>query len=471
VGVKLAAAAAATALVAAVAGGGAASAADVCPSSNPPNELVLAGGSGQTAQLGKPFQAPLQVQLANTNGCPLTGNLGGISVDFDAPGSGPSGIFAGSGSREAVVGTDRQGVATAPAFTANFTSGSYTVDAHSDYGSVELDLTNTASGLPTSIAVVGGSGQQASVNSTYGQPLQVRVTDAGGNPVQGASVSFAIVPGASGAGAGFLGGQPTATTDANGVAGSPALLANGTPGRFTAVASVDGVSAIAVYALDNHAAAATMSAVAPTALTAAVGTSFRGRLQARVLDASGQPLEGASVTFAINAATGAAGASFVSGGAQATVLSDANGIATSPALAASSTAGTFTATAALTATADPVTYALRTVAATAHMITAGAASGESAPTHARFTVPLAVTVTDRYGNAVSGAVVVFAAPRHGASGRFAHTGRLARVRTNANGIAVAPRFTANAIAGGYIVTAAVAGARPHAAFALVNNAR
>ena len=179
----------------AASGAGARAASSACPTSNPPNELVLAGGSGQQAQLGKQFAQNLQVALANTNGCPLTGNLAGVTVNFDAPGSGASGIFAGSGSREAYVGTDSQGVATAPPFTANFTVGNYTVDAHSDYGTVELSLSNAANGLPSSIAATGTASQEATVNGSYGQPLQARVTDANGNPVQGAAVSFSILPG------------------------------------------------------------------------------------------------------------------------------------------------------------------------------------------------------------------------------------------------------------------------------------
>jgi hypothetical protein len=52
----------------AAAGGSALGAGRACPASNPPNELVLAAGSGQQAQLGKQFAQSLQVQLANTNG-------------------------------------------------------------------------------------------------------------------------------------------------------------------------------------------------------------------------------------------------------------------------------------------------------------------------------------------------------------------------------------------------------------------
>jgi hypothetical protein len=70
--------------------------------------------------------------------------------------------------------------------------------------------------------------------------------------------------------------------------------------------------------------------------------------------------------------------------------------------------------------------------------------------------------------------VTFAAPAYGPSGAFvAHKTRLrtVRVRTNADGIAVAPAFVANRRPGGYIVTATVKSARRSTAFALVNEPR
>jgi protocatechuate 3,4-dioxygenase beta subunit len=481
------------AVVLAAAGGSARGAGRICPTSNPPNELVLAGGSGQQAQLGKQFAESLQVQLANTNGCPLTGNLAGVTVNFDAPGSGASGIFASSGSREAYVGTNSQGIATAPPFTANFTVGNYSVDAHSDYGTVEIGLSNTANGLPAAIAPQGSSTQEAAVNTQYAQPLQVRVTDANGAPVQGATVSFAVVPGATGAGASFLaGGQAGAVTNADGVATSPPLLANGVAGKFFATASTTGVSSVAMFALDNHAAAITLSMLPAADPTATVNTQYRDGLKARVVDANGQPLEGATVTFAIAAAGNGAGASFLGGGTQATALTDTDGRASSPVLVANKTAGAFTATAATTG-AQPLAFTLTNLAATAYTVTAGAASGTATVVGTRFAVPLAVTVTDENGNPVKGAVVVFTAPVTGATGRFTiptrtttatahgqakkqrarrklprtHPSRTARVATNADGIAVAPPFTAGATAGGFAVTAAAAGTSKRAAFALI----
>jgi protocatechuate 3,4-dioxygenase beta subunit len=446
-----------------------------CPASNPPNTLVLSGGSGQTAQLGRQFQGTLQVALANTDGCPLTGNLAGISVDFVAPGGGASGIFAATGNGVAVVGTDAQGTATAPPFTANDTAGSYSVDAESDYGTVRLYLTNTAGGLPASIAVQGAAEQEASVNSRYGLPLQARVTDANGNPVQGAAVSFAIVPGVTGAGASFLGGQGAATTDSNGIATSPPLLANGSAGRFAATASTDGLSAVATYALDNHAASMRIETTATSDPTATVNSRYRTPLEARVLDASGQPVEGASVTFSVQPSDSGAGATFVGGAAQATELTDANGVATSPPLLANKTAGTYSATATAAGGSQAATYTLENRAAAPAAITAGAASGESTPARTRFPVRLAVTVVDKDGNAVAGATVVFSAPAHGPSGRFAvrkgTTTRTVRVETNGKGIAVAPPFAAGATPGGYVVTAVVKGTAERAAFALVNRPR
>ncbi len=455
--------------------GPSAGAGNACPASNPPNTLVLTGGSGQTAQVGRQFQGNLQVALANSDGCPLTGNLAGIGVDFVAPGGGASGIFASTGTGVAVVGTDAQGTATAPPFTADDTAGSYSVDAESDYGTVRLYLTNTAGGLPAAIAVQGAAGQEASVNERYAQPLQARVTDANGNAVQGAAVSFSIVPGITGAGASFLGGQGTATTNSNGIATSPPLLANGSPGRFAATASTDGLSAVATYTLDNHAAPMTIETTATSDPIATVDSRYRTPLQARVLDAGGQPVEGASVTFSVQPSGSGAGATFVGGAMQATEATDANGLATSPPLLANKTAGRYIATATAAGGSQAATYTLENRAAAPATITAGAASGESTPAGTRFPVRLAVTVFDTDGNPVAGAAVVFSAPAHGPSGRFAlrkrTMSRTVRVPTNSNGIAVAPPFAAGATAGGYIVTAVVKGTSKRAAFALVNQPR
>ncbi|HET8893838.1 MAG TPA: hypothetical protein VFM96_07065 [Gaiellaceae bacterium] len=457
-------------LVAAMSLGAGSAASDTCPTSNAPNTLKLVAGTLQTAQLEHQFQANFHVALANTNGCAVTGSLAGVTVKFAAPSSGASGVFASTGTTVAYVGTDANGDANAPAFTANDTAGTYGVVGESDFGSVRFSLANTTSGLAASITATEGGGQSVSVGATYASPLQVQVLDAGGNPVQGATVTFAVGTGASGASASFAGGgaQVSVTTNSAGRATSPALVANASSGPFTAMASTTGLGTVATFALDNHAAALAISASSTAVVTATVGKRYAAPLQAQVRDAADTPVEGATVTFAIQQATAGPGASFVGGATQATAVTDANGRATSPALVANTTAGTFTATATVSGGAAAASYALRNVAGAPATVTAGAATGETATVGTRFPVRLAVTVADASKNAVAGALVTFTAPAHGASGRFGGS-RVARVRTDKNGIAVAPPFTANGRVGGYAVIASVSGAR--AAIALVNTRR
>ncbi|HEX4679950.1 MAG TPA: hypothetical protein VH210_12195 [Gaiellaceae bacterium] len=453
----------------------AAGALNACPASNPPNMLAIVSGSSQTAQLGKAFQQNLQVALANSNGCPLTGSLAGISVDFVAPSSGSSGTFVSSASNVAVVGTDANGVAVAPPFTANNVAGAYSVHAQSDYGTVKLYLTNTAHGVATSIAAAGPAEQSAAVLSRYAEPLRATVLDVDGQPVQGASVAFSLGTGIFGAGANFAGGgaQATAITDSAGQATSPPVIANGVAGPFAASASAEGLAEPVSYSLRNLATKTTIATTTPTTQTATVTASYRRPLQARVLDGDGHPVEGATVTFTLgSSATGSsaagAGASFAGGATQANALTDAAGVATSPRFRAGTTAGRFTATATVTGVTDPLSFSLRNMAGKPAAIAAGVAASESTPAGSRFPIRLAVTVTDANSNPVRGARVTFTAPARGPKGHFGKRARIARVTTNASGIAVAPVFTAGRVPGGYVVTAGVAGAKRAAAFALVN---
>jgi protocatechuate 3,4-dioxygenase beta subunit len=449
---------------------------NACPASNPPNMLAILSGSSQTAQLGKAFQQNLQVALANSNGCPLTGSLAGISVDFVAPSSGASGTFASSASNVAVVGTDANGVAIAPPFTANSSAGAYSVHAQSDYGTVKLYLTNTARGVAKTVTPTGQAEQSAAVLSRYAEPLRATVLDADGKPVQGTSVAFSLGTGIFGAGANFAGGgaQATAITDSAGQATSPPLIANGVAGLFAATASVEGLSEPVSYSLRNLATRTTIATKNRTTQTATVAQSYRRPLQARVLDGDGRPVEGATVTFSLgSSAAGSnaagAGATFAGGGTQATALTGASGVATSPRFRAGTAAGRFTATATTTGVTEPVTFSLRNVAGKPAAIAAGVAASASTPVGSRFAIRLAVTVTDANNNPVRGVRVTFTAPSRGPGGHFGTGGtRTARVTTNVAGIASAPTFTAGRVPGGYVVTASVRGAKRAAAFALVN---
>jgi len=324
---------------------GPATAAGVCPSVNRPNMLRVAGGSPQTAQLEKPFQTNLQVELANSNGCPLTGRLAGIWVDFTAPSSGASGTFATSGTNHVTVGTDATGVATAPAFTANGTAGDYTVEVDSAYGSAELYLSNTASGVPASITISGAPSQTQVVNNQYAKPLQAQVLDANGRPVQGVTVNFSLGTGSTGAGAGFVNGgaQASETTNANGEAISPLFAANDKIGRFTATASITGNVSAAGYSLENlPGRPASMTAGAADGQATPVGTRFPIPLAVTVTDADGNPVAGVVVTFAAPASgpSGQFGSRRI-----VRVKTNGKGIALAPTLTANRKPGGYVATA------------------------------------------------------------------------------------------------------------------------------
>jgi adhesin/invasin len=451
--------------------------ADGCPSYNPPNELVLGGGTPQSAKLGTPYQTNLQVALANTDACPITTQLSGIAVTFAAPGSGPSGTFASSGANAVLIGTDAQGTAVAPQFTANSLPGGFLATASSDYGSISFSLVNTAVGVPTAITRVSAKSQSATEGARFPQLLRVKVLDANGDAVAGASVTFAVGSSTTGAGASFAGGMPQAseTTDASGVAVSPALTANTDSGRFTGTATVAGSTAVATFAFRNLAAKAPrLRPEGGAGQKAAVGAHYRRPLEVKLVGGNGKPVPGATITFNLGAGgagqTTTAGATFPGGASQATATTDARGIAASPHLVANSASGSFTATAITTGTSTTAVFALRNLASRPASIAAGVAASEATAPRTRFPIPLAAKVVDAHGNPVAGVAVEFTAPARGAGGRFRGDRRSVKATTDKAGVAVAPPFVANGITGGYVVRATARGIDHAAAFGLVNRA-
>ena len=480
-----------------------------CPNYNAPNTLTLAGGTPQSAKLGTPFADPLQVTLANTNGCPITTPLAGIAVTFAAPGSGPSGTFSSSGSNAVLVGSNAAGSATASQFTANTLAGGYQVVASSDYGSVSFSLVNTASGVPATIAPLAATSQSASVSTRYAQPLQAQVLDANGNPVTGANVTFSLGSGSGGgaggsssgagsAGASFDSGQTQASalTNSSGIATSPMFTANSVPGKFTVAATTPGISEAASFQLHNLAGKPPLlNPVGKRKLSATVGTRYGRALQAKLTDATGAPLEGMSVTFnlgsggggggagASGSGAGSAGASFPGGSTQATETTNASGVATSPRFDANTTAGTFTATAAVAGVTNPAEFTLDNLAGKPPVIKALGPAKRSATVDSRYSRPLEVKLTDRKGKALQGESVTFTLGSSGGGGAGAGAGgsgaggagasfvggsAQATETTNASGVAVSPRFEANATAGTFTATATVSGSNAAASIRLDN---
>jgi hypothetical protein len=89
---------------------------------SPAASIAAFSGTPQSVQISKPFPAPLVAVVKDAANQPVAGMV----VTFTAPASGASGTFVG-GVNTAV--TDAAGLATAPQFTANSSTGAYAVTA------------------------------------------------------------------------------------------------------------------------------------------------------------------------------------------------------------------------------------------------------------------------------------------------------------------------------------------------------
>ena len=316
--------------------------------------MILVSGSGQVAKVNTAYASPLEATVVDTGGCPLPGE----QVEFLTPVTGASAYFAG-GAVNATVSSGTNGAATSPALTANTVSGSFMVEAEvvgTGY-LVDFDLTNTTAGVATSVSVTAGDSQTAAVGGSFG-PLQVRVDDAFGDPVAGATVSFSVVA-TSGQGATFVGGGTSASaeTDQTGQASSPSLTAATTAGAFSVIAAVAGTSASGTFNLTVlPGVPTTVQAGVGTSQTAQLGIDFAVPLAVTVTDSDGNAVPGSVVTFSAPAA-GASGV-FAGGGDRVSVVANSDGIATAPDFSANQHQGGYVVMATVAGVATPATFAL-----------------------------------------------------------------------------------------------------------------
>lgn len=401
--------------------------------------LVVTGGDAQSTPVTTTFGAPLRVKALDANGNPVAG----ASVAFAAP-------LAGASALVTSTTTNAAGIATATA-TANTIAGGYTVVASSAGVQTPFALTNLA-GAPAGIGVVGGSGQQATVATAFGAPLVAVVTDAFGNTVGGASVTFT----APGAGATAALAAPTVVTDTGGQATTLAT-ASTVSGSYVITASVAGGATPASFALTNVAGAvASLAPVTGGGQTAQVRTAYATPLAVRARDAHGNPVAGASVAFA------APGAEPTASLSATTATTSASGDASVNATAGT-TAGTFTVTAS-TPGATTVSFGLTSTPAAPASTTVDEGDAQTARVTTAYARPLSVVVRDVDGNPVPGATVTFVATASPATATLSAPS----ATTDATGKA-SVTATADTHAGAFTVQASAPGTTA-ARFQLVNRA-
>lgn len=267
----------------------------------PPASVAVVSGSGQTTAAGTAFAGPLAVVVKDANGNPVASvpvTFAGTGVTF------PSG---------ATAVTNSSGLAQVTAQPGQNSLGSLTILATVPGLGTSATFSETSTpGAPASVVAVSGSGQTAVAGNSFADPLVVVVKDTYGNLVAGATVTFA------GTGVVFPSGA-AAVTNSSGQAQVIAQPGPTSVGALTITAMVAGVGTPASFSEVGAAGPpASVVGVSGDGQTSALEINFTSPLVTVVRDANGNPVAGATVTFAGN------NISFPSG---ATVVTGSNGLA------------------------------------------------------------------------------------------------------------------------------------------------
>jgi uncharacterized protein (TIGR03437 family) len=411
--------------------------------------MTITAGNNQSTAVRTAFPTALGVKVSDQYQNPLSG----IAVTFAGPGSGASGSFAAS----ATVNTNASGIATAPAFTANSTPGTYQVTATAGSLSQSFSLSNLA-GAAANLTIVGGNGQSTTIGTAFATALSVKVTDTLNNPLQNVAVTF--TPPSSGA-SGTFASSATVNTDAAGIATAPVYTANTVAGANAPRASVGALSQ--TFSLTNLPGPAATITPTGTPQTAVISQPYATPFSVRIADASNNPISGQSVTFTAPA-SGATGR-FPGSSPTAAVITGANGVATAPTFTANGTTGTFVVTAvggSLSANFNLTNILLQSAG-----IAVFSGSGQGTLPNTPFQSPLVARVFDANGNGVPNATVTFTLPGSGASATFAGGGLTYTTTTDSQGLGTSAPMTANLVVGNYNATAATGAYST--TFALSNN--
>jgi adhesin/invasin len=212
--------------------------------------------------------------------------------------------------------TDANGVATLGSWTLGTTAGTNTLTVTSP-GVSGSPLTVTATGTagaPQTMTLNAGDGQTVNAGTTVPTPPSVLLKDQYNNPVSGVVVLFAVA-----SGNGSITGN-SATTDAAGIAAVGSWRLGNAPGTNTLTATSTGVTGVSFTATGIVGPATTINVNAGNSQSAPAGSAVATPPSVIVTDAVGNPIVGATVTFAVE---------FGGGSATGLVaMTDANGIAT-----------------------------------------------------------------------------------------------------------------------------------------------
>ena len=245
-----------------------------------------------------------------------------------------------------------------------------------------------------SLKLLSGNTQSGSVGAALAEVLTVKVVDAGGQPVAGATVLWQVRDG------GGTINPPASTSSTTGLASVTWTLGT-TLGANKAVAILQGN-----YVLDSAVFTATagvgpasrLTVVAGNAQTGRVASALPTKLQVNVKDQFGYAVSGKTVTWLA--------ANFSGSVAAVSDTTDASGNA-SATWTLGTTATVQSATATVAGVGAPLAFTATATPDTSRVITVTAGSGQSASAGATLSTALQVAVQDRFGNVIAGEPVIF----------------------------------------------------------------
>ena len=403
-----------------------------------PSTIATNGGTGQSVVVGTAVLTPPAVIVKDR----FTNPVPGVFVVFTIASGG--GTIVGN-----AVTTNSAGIAAVTSWTMGTTVGANTLTAVAQSGGitgnpVTFSATATA-GAAARLTAVGSTSLAGTVFRALTPVPQVKVTDASGNAVAGAVVTFT-----GSAGSVVVGGSKT--TDAAGLA-SPDGWALGTAtGSYTLTAAASGVTSATFTAAASADVANSMSIVSGNSQSALAGRPVAIEPSVKVVDVHNNAVAGIEVLFEVASGGGTAVGRRVTTNAQGTAtvggwtLGDAVGSNTL--VASVQTVGV---------SVGSVTFTATGTAGAASTMTASAGQNQTAAAGTAVTIAPSVVVRDLRGNAVAGVAVTFTV----GSGGGTVVGGTAT--TNASGIAAVTSWTLGA-SGGTQTLIASSGTLPQVTF-------
>lgn len=356
----------------------------------PPSKVVVVSGDEQAGTVGKELPEPVVVRVTDAAGHAIGGQL----VNFRVTSGGGS-VFAGTAQ------TNSEGEAR-ERWTLGTTAGdaqaleARAVDATTGAAVVFATFHATASAdAPAAMSIASAPGA-TTVNGAILTPAPaVQLRDQFGNLVrhEGVAVTASLAePGSDRT----LGGSTTVNTGANGIATFSGLTVRGKAGTFHLVftsASLTPASSGEVALVAG--APVAMTKVAGDQQIASVGTAVATAPSVKLADASGNPVSGATVVFAVTSGGGTV--------ANGSIETSLEGIATPGSWTLGIAPGENSL--AVTAGSLSVSFTATATAGSATMIVA--VSPPTSSTRAGMPAELTVRVTDSFDNPVPGAAVTW----------------------------------------------------------------